>query len=42
MSLTHGLLGEVDEALSAGNRALAIAARLKDLKLRILTTSCLV
>ena len=36
---THVLLGELDEALMAGTRALEIAGRLEDLRLRILTTS---
>ena len=37
----HSMLGELDEALAAGNRALEFAARLGDLKLRIQTTSYL-
>ena len=35
----HAILGELDEALAAGNRALEFAARLGDLRLRIKTTS---
>jgi class 3 adenylate cyclase/tetratricopeptide (TPR) repeat protein len=38
---THALLGELDEALVTGARALEIAGRLEDLRLRILTTSYL-
>ena len=38
---TTPLLGELDEALVTGTRALQIAERLVDLKLRILTTSYL-
>jgi tetratricopeptide (TPR) repeat protein len=38
---SHSLLGELDEALVAGTRALDIAGRLGDLGLRILTTSYL-
>lgn len=34
-------LGELDEALASGTRALATAQRLGDLELRILTTSVL-
>ena len=41
MSVTHALLGELDEALASGSRALEIAGRLADLRLRILTTSLL-
>ena len=41
MTLTHALLGELDEALTSGTRALEIAWRLEDLRLRILTTSFL-
>ena len=37
----QGLLGELDEAVVAGNRALEIARRLADLRLRIVTTSYL-
>ena len=37
----HTTLGEMDEALVTGTRALQIAERLLDLKLRILTTSYL-
>ena len=42
MTVTHSLLGEVDEALVTGSRALEIAGRLGDLRLRILATSYLV
>jgi DNA-binding winged helix-turn-helix (wHTH) protein/tetratricopeptide (TPR) repeat protein len=35
----HAIVGELDEALAAGNRALALAAGLSDLSLRIKTTS---
>ena len=41
MSVTHSLLGELDEALLTGTRALEIAGRLGDLRLRILATSVL-
>jgi tetratricopeptide (TPR) repeat protein len=41
MTLTHSLLGELDEALVTGARALGIAGRLEDLRLQILTTSFL-
>jgi tetratricopeptide (TPR) repeat protein len=37
----HSLLGELDEALVSGTRALEIARRLGDLKLRIFTTTLL-
>ena len=37
----HSQLGELDEALVTGARALEIAGRLEDLRLRILTTSFL-
>jgi class 3 adenylate cyclase/tetratricopeptide (TPR) repeat protein len=37
----HSRLGELDEALQTGNRALEIAERLGDVRLRILTTSFL-
>jgi predicted ATPase len=37
----HSLLGELDEAVATGTRALEIAARLDDSKLRILTTNYL-
>jgi tetratricopeptide (TPR) repeat protein len=37
----HTLLGEFDEALVTGTRALEMAGRLSDLRLRILTTSYL-
>jgi tetratricopeptide (TPR) repeat protein len=36
---SHTLLGELDEAVASGTRALEIAERLSDLKLRILTTT---
>ena len=42
MTLTHTLLGEMDEAFVTGTRALEIAKRLGDLRLRILTTTYLV
>jgi class 3 adenylate cyclase/tetratricopeptide (TPR) repeat protein len=42
MTVTHSLLGALDEALVTGSRALEIAARLGDLRLRILATSYLV
>jgi len=38
----HSLLGELNEALATGARALEIAGRLGDLRLRILTTTLLV
>jgi tetratricopeptide (TPR) repeat protein len=41
MTTVHATLGELDEALATGTRALEIAGRLSDLRLRILTTSCL-
>jgi len=41
MTITHSMLGELDEALVTGTRALEIAGRLGDLRLRILTTSYL-
>src|SRR5712692_7392630 len=41
MTTTHSQLGELDEACVTGTRALEIAGRLGDLKLRILTTSYL-
>jgi tetratricopeptide (TPR) repeat protein len=37
----HALLGEQDEALVTGTRALEIAGRLGDLRLRLITTSAL-
>ena len=37
----HTLLGEMDEAVATGTRALEMAGRLGDLRLRILTTSYL-
>jgi DNA-binding SARP family transcriptional activator/type II secretory pathway predicted ATPase ExeA len=42
MTNLHTLLGEMDEAVASGVRALAIAERLDDLGLRLLTTSYLV
>jgi len=39
MTTAHSLLGELDAALVTGTRALEIAGRLGDLRLRILTTS---
>jgi tetratricopeptide (TPR) repeat protein len=41
MTTVHSLLGELDEALVTGTRALQIAGRLRDLRLRIVTTSYL-
>jgi len=41
MTNTRSLLGELDEALVAGTRALEIAERLGDVRLRILTTTYL-
>jgi class 3 adenylate cyclase/tetratricopeptide (TPR) repeat protein len=41
MALIHDLLGELDEALVTGTRALAIARGLEDLELRILATTYL-
>jgi class 3 adenylate cyclase/tetratricopeptide (TPR) repeat protein len=41
MTITHSMLGEPDEALVTGSRALEIAGRLGDLRLRILATSYL-
>jgi tetratricopeptide (TPR) repeat protein len=38
MTNAHNLLGEMDEAMASGTRALAIAKRLGDLGLRLLTT----
>lgn len=37
----HALLGDLDQALVSGSRALAIAGRLGDLELRVLTTTLL-
>jgi class 3 adenylate cyclase/tetratricopeptide (TPR) repeat protein len=42
MTISQSMLGELDEALVTGSRALEIAGRLEDLRLRILTTSNLV
>ncbi|MDE5462204.1 BTAD domain-containing putative transcriptional regulator [Bradyrhizobium sp. CSS354] len=42
VTVAHSLCGELDEALAAGSRALEVAARLDDLRLRIVTTSLLV
>src|SRR5438046_2941396 len=39
LTSAHSLLGELDEGLGAGTRALEIAGRLGDLRLRIATTS---
>ena len=41
MAATNSLLGELDEAHASGTRALEIAGRLGDLRLRILTTTYL-
>ena len=41
MTTVHSTLGELDEALATGTRALEIAGRLGDLRLRILATSYL-
>jgi tetratricopeptide (TPR) repeat protein len=41
MTNVHGLLGELDESLVTGARALEVAVRLGDLRLRIVTTSYL-
>jgi hypothetical protein len=41
MTSTHSQRGELDEGLASGGRALEIAGRLGDLRLRILTTSFL-
>jgi class 3 adenylate cyclase/tetratricopeptide (TPR) repeat protein len=41
LTVTHSLLGDLDEALVAGTRALEIAGRLGDLRLRIPATTCL-
>jgi class 3 adenylate cyclase/tetratricopeptide (TPR) repeat protein len=41
MTITHSQLGELDEALASGTRALEIAGRLGDLKLRILASTYL-
>jgi tetratricopeptide (TPR) repeat protein len=41
VTMAHTDLGELDDALVTGTRALAIAGRLGDLRLRILTTSYL-
>ena len=42
VTVAHSLRGELDEALAAGSRALEVAGRLDDLRLRIVTTSLLV
>jgi tetratricopeptide (TPR) repeat protein len=42
MSNNHMMLGELDEALVTGTRALEIAERLGDSRLRLLAASCLV
>ena len=41
MTMSQSMLGELDEALVTGSRALEIAGRLGDLRLRILATSYL-
>jgi predicted ATPase/class 3 adenylate cyclase len=41
MTVTHSQLGELDEALASGTRALEIAVRLGDVKLGMLATSYL-
>jgi tetratricopeptide (TPR) repeat protein len=41
MTLNHALLGELDEALVTGTRALEVAGHLGDLKLRLITKSYL-
>ncbi len=41
MIVTHALLGGLDEALATGGRALDIARRLEDWRLRVLTTTYL-
>ena len=41
MTTVHSTLNELDEALATGTRALEIAQRLRDLRLRILATSYL-
>ncbi len=41
MTVTHSQLGELDEALASGTRALEIAGRLGDVRLRILATDYL-
>ena len=41
MTVAHSLLGELDEAIGTGARALATAERLGDVRLRILTTTSL-
>ena len=42
MTVVYSLAGEVNQALAAGSRALEIAGRLDDLRLRIVATSLLV
>ena len=42
MTVTHSLRGELDEAVATGSRALEVAVRLGDLRLRIVATSLLV
>ncbi|HXM71045.1 MAG TPA: adenylate cyclase, partial [Thermoanaerobaculia bacterium] len=42
MTVVHSLAGEVNQAIAAGSRALEVAGRLDDLRLRIVTTSLLV
>ncbi len=41
MAVAHSLLGQLDEALAAGTRAVEIAERLGDLRLRIVATDIL-
>ncbi len=41
MTVTHSQLGQLDEALASGTRALEIARRLRDVRLRILATDYL-
>ena len=41
LTIVHSLLGELDEALAAGTRALEFAGRLGDVRLRILATTSL-
>jgi tetratricopeptide (TPR) repeat protein len=41
VTMVHNDLGELDDALVTGTRALAIAERLGDVRLRVLITSCL-
>jgi class 3 adenylate cyclase/tetratricopeptide (TPR) repeat protein len=41
MVVPYSLLGELDEAITSGTRGLEVAGRIGDMRLRILTTSCL-